>query len=146
MYVPMDVGHVRGSEPQKEYWENLDEVRRGSMCSNYGIMGHVARDCGRKGMGKGKGGEGGKEYAQGRGDTTKDMGKERHSQIWRTQGRMFMKNRKFGDTKDRAGRAARSDTSYQNVDGKSLTSMRKVQTAENAEDNLILCCASLLCA
>ena len=55
-------------------------------------------------------------------------------------------NRKVEDTKDRAGRAARSDTSHQNVDGESLTSMRKMQTTENAEDNLILFCASLLCA
>ena len=96
MYVPMDVGHVRGSESQKEDWETVDEVRRGSMCYNYRIMGHVARDCGRNGMGKGKGGEEGKEYAQGRGNTTKDMEKERHSQIWRTQGRMFRRTERLG--------------------------------------------------
>ena len=40
------------------------------------------------------------------------------------------------DTKDIAGRAATSDTSHQNVDGESLTSTRKMQTAENTEDNL----------
>ena len=95
MYVPMGVGHVRGSEPQKEDWENVDEVRRGSMCSNYGMMRHVARDCRRNGMGKVKGGEGGKEYAQGRGNTTKDMEKERRSQIWRTQGRMFRRTERL---------------------------------------------------
>ena len=96
MYVEMDVGHVRGSEPQKEDCETVDEVRRGSMCHNNRIMGHVARDCGMNGMSKGKGGEGGKEYAQGRGDTTKDMEKERDSQIWKTQGRMFMRTESLG--------------------------------------------------
>ena len=41
----------------------------------------------------------------------------------------IQENRKVGDTKDSAGRA--SDTSHQNVDGESPTSMRKMQTAEN---------------
>ena len=47
------------------------------------------------------------------------------------------KNRKVGDTKDRAGRAARSDTGHEEVDGASLTSTRKRQTADKAVDNLI---------
>ena len=83
------------SDGRRPCWENVDEVRRGSMCYNYGMMGHVARDCRRNGMVKVKGGEGGKEYAQGRGNTTKDMGKERRSQIWRTQGRMFRRTERL---------------------------------------------------
>ena len=146
MYVPMDVGHVRGSEPQKEDWETVDEVRRGSMCYNNRIMGHVARDCGRNGMGKGKGGEGGKEYAQGRGNTTKRHGERKGQSNLEDPREDVHENRKVGDIKDRAGRAARSDTSHQNVDGESLSPMRKMQTAENAEDNLVLFCSSLLCA
>ena len=34
------------------------------------------------------------------------------------------------------GRAARSDTRHQNVDGESPTPMKKMQTAEKTEDNL----------
>ena len=49
---------------------------------------------------------------------------------------IFRENRQVGDTKDSAGHTARSDTSHQNVDGKSLTSTRKMQTIEKAEDHL----------
>ena len=45
-------------------------------------------------------------------------------------------NRKAGVNEDSAGHAARSDTRRQNVDEESPASMRKVQTAEVAEDNL----------
>ena len=51
-------------------------------------------------------------------------------------GRIFRRTERFGDTKDSAGRAARSDTSHQNVDGESLASVRRMPTAEKAEDNL----------
>ena len=42
----------------------------------------------------------------------------------------IQENRKVGDSRDSAGRAARSDTSRENVDGESPTSSRKMQTAE----------------
>ena len=62
MHVPMDVDHVSGSEPEVEDWEN--------------VMGHFARDCGRKGKGKETGGDGGKGYAKGEGKTTTGTGKK----------------------------------------------------------------------
>ena len=43
MYVPMEMDHVSGSEPEEEDWEDVDEVRRRSICDNCGIMGHFAR-------------------------------------------------------------------------------------------------------
>ena len=32
MYVPMEVDHVCGSEPEEEDWEDVDEIRRWSVC------------------------------------------------------------------------------------------------------------------
>ena len=43
MYVPMEMDHVSGSEPEEEDWEDVDEVRRRSICDNCVIMGHFAR-------------------------------------------------------------------------------------------------------
>ena len=78
------------------------------------MVGHFARSCRRKGKGKGK--------------TIASMEDPRED---------IRENGMVGDTRDSAGRAARSDTSRQNVDGGvSLTSMRKMQTAEEAEDNM----------
>ena len=44
----------------------------------------------------------------------------------------IQENRKVGDSRDSAGRAARSDTSRENVDEESPTSSRKMQTAEKS--------------
>ena len=146
MYVPMDVGHVRSSEPQKEDWENVDEVRRGSMFSNYGMMGHVARDCGRNGMGKGERRRRRQGICPRKREHDERHGERKAQSNLEDPREDVQENRKVEDTKDRAGRAARSDTSYQTVDGESLTSMRKMQTAENAEDNLIfVLCLFVVC-
>ena len=116
------------------------------MCSNYGIMGHVARDCGRKGYGQGERRRRRQGICQRKKENDEGHGERKGQSNLEDPREDVQKNRKVGDTKDRARRAARSDTCHQNVDGESLSSMRKMQTAENAEDNLILCCASLLCA
>ena len=42
MYVPVEVDHVSGSEPEED-WGDVDEVRSGSMCYNGGTMEHFAR-------------------------------------------------------------------------------------------------------
>ena len=54
---------------KREDWEDVDEVRRGSMCYNCGMMRHLARDCRSNGKTKEKGGGrgGGKGYAKGKG-------------------------------------------------------------------------------
>ena len=49
MHVPMEVDHLGGSEPEDEEWEDVDEVRRESMCC--GMMTHFSRDCRRAGNG-----------------------------------------------------------------------------------------------
>ena len=38
MHVPMDVDHVSVSESDEEDWEDVDEVRRGSMCYTCGMV------------------------------------------------------------------------------------------------------------
>ena len=52
-------------------------------------------------------------------------------------GGYFQKNRRVGDTKDGAGRAARSNTGHEKVDVASLASTKKRQAAEKAGDNQI---------
>ena len=67
MYKPMKVDHVSGSEP--EDWQDVDDVRSGDRHISYG-MGHIATDCGRKGKGEVKSGDGSKGYAKGEDKTT----------------------------------------------------------------------------
>ena len=72
----------------------------------------------------------------------KNEGKRRKARERKVQANLddpredFQENRKVWDTKDSAGRAARSDTSHENVSGRSTGSMRKMQVTEKAEDNL----------
>ena len=41
----MEVDRVSGSEPQEEDLGDVDEVRRVSLCYNFGMMGHFAGAC-----------------------------------------------------------------------------------------------------
>ena len=50
----MEVEHGGGSEPEEEDWEEVGEVRRGSMCYRCWMMLHFARCCRRKDRGKGE--------------------------------------------------------------------------------------------
>ena len=68
-----------------------------------------------------------------KGKTTKGTGKVQAN--WADPCGDIQENRKVGHTNNSAGRAARSDTSQQNAEGKSPMSMRTKQTAEKAEDN-----------
>ena len=79
----------------------------------------------------------GKTETEGR-DTPEEKGKRRQARENKVQANLDdpKENRKVGDPDDSAGRAARSDTRQQHVDGESPTSMRKMQTAEKAEDNV----------
>ena len=86
----------------------------------------------RKDKGKGKSGDGSKGHAKGKGKTVKRHGKEGNGHIWEYPRETSREKREVGDDKDSAGHAARSDTSRQNVAGKSHASMRKMQTAEKS--------------
>ena len=72
----------------------------------------------------------------------KEQGKRRKARERKVQANLedprenIHENRKVGDTNDSAGRPSRWDTSHQTVDGESPTSMRHMQTAEKAGDNL----------
>ena len=105
----------------------VDEVRRVSLCYNCEMMGHFAGASGRKGKGKGKG------ERRRQGMQERKQGKRRKAREREVQANLD-KNRKAGDTMDRAGRAARLDTSHEKVDGASPASTRKKQTAEKAGD------------
>ena len=78
------------------------------------------------------------------GDMPEEEGTRRRARERKVQAHLeapmedIQENRKVVKTKHSAGRAARSDTSHQNVDGEPPTSMRKIQTAEKADDNVIL--------
>ena len=74
--------HVRGSEPEEEDWEDVDEVRRGSMCYH---LGHFARDCRRKGKSKERGGDGGKGECKGKLKTMKGTGKKGSGKVGGSQ-------------------------------------------------------------
>ena len=75
MHVHMEVDHVSASEPEEEDLEDVDEVRRRSMCYNCRMMELFAKDCTRKGKGKGRGADGSKAYAKGKGKTMNGAGK-----------------------------------------------------------------------
>ena len=96
------------------------------------MVGHITRNCGRKGNGKGKDERRRQGKQQLRRDSDGRQEKERFRQTRRIHGEDIRKNRKVGDTKDRAGRAARSDTGHEKVDGASPASTRKRQTAEKS--------------
>ena len=74
MQVPMEVDYVSGSEPEED-WEDVDEVRRRLKCYKCGMMGYFARDS--RGNDDGKGGDGSKGYAKGKGKAMKGAGKKR---------------------------------------------------------------------
>ena len=99
------------------------------------MMEHFARDCRRKASAKGK------AETEARG-IPKEKGKQRMARERQVQANLedprkdIQENWKVGDNKESAGRAARSDTRHQKVDGESPASMRKMQTAEKAEHNL----------
>ena len=76
MQVPMEVDHVSGSDPEEEDVQDVDEVRWGSTCHKCGMTGHFAKDCRKKGKGSGKGGDGSKGHARGKGKTMKGTGKK----------------------------------------------------------------------
>ena len=115
---------MAASEKRKigEMW---NEVRRGLMCYNFGMMGHLARYCRRNGSARRKAERQG--VRQRRREHDERYWKERCRQIWRIQGRIFGRTERLGIPRDGAGRAARSDTSHQNVDG---------EDADKASNNL----------
>ena len=59
---------------------------------------------------------------------------ERFRQIWRIAREDIQENTKVGDTKDIAGRAARSDTSHQNVDEGGADSRKSGGQPESEEN------------
>ena len=75
MHVHMEVDHVSASEPEEEDLEDVDEVRRRSICYNCRMMELFAKDFRRKGKGKGRGADGSKAYAKGKGKTMNGAGK-----------------------------------------------------------------------
>ena len=56
-------------------FEDVDEVRRRSICYNCRMMELFAKDCTWKGKGKGRGADGSKAYAKGKGKTMNGAGK-----------------------------------------------------------------------
>ena len=93
-------GHVSASEPEEEDLEDVDEVRRRSICYNCRMMELFAKDFRRKGKGKGRGSDGSKAYAKGKGKTINGAWKTganisgghkggllRESKNWEYQGR-----------------------------------------------------------
>ena len=133
MYVPTEVDHVSGSEPEEEDWEDVDDVRRKSTCDTCGMMGDFARDCRRKGKGRGKGNDGSKGYAKGKGTTMKGAGKKGKGTCGGRKGGPSGES-DAGDTENSVGHAVQLDTSRESVDGELLASRGKM-TAEAVEDN-----------
>ena len=130
-HVPIEANHKR-----REDWRDVDEVPRGSICCNWEMMGHFATICGREGKGKGKGEDGDKgraHYFIKQPSTHRRA--ERFVQIGEDLREDLRENRKVGDTQDSAGHAGELETSRQSVDGGSLASVRKIQTAEKVEVN-----------
>ena len=136
LYVSMEVDHVSGSEPQEEDLEEVDEVRRVSLCYNFGMMGHFAGACRKKGKGKGERRRQGIQQRK-KGKRQKAGEREVQANGRGPMGGYFQKNSRVGDTKDGAGRAARSDTGHEKADVASLASTKKRQAAEKAGDNQI---------
>ena len=70
------------AKPEEEDWEFVDEVQRKSTLYNCGMMEPFARECRRKGKGKGEGGDGSKGYATDKEGQDDEGHQERLRQIW----------------------------------------------------------------
>ena len=71
MYVPQEVYHVSGGEQEEKDWEDVDELRQGSVCYNCEIVEG-------KGMARGKAEtDGGKEYAKREGKNNERYGERK---------------------------------------------------------------------
>ena len=108
MLVRMEVDHVGGSGPEEEDWEDVDEVRRGSMCCNCWMMG-TSQDiveCKSRARTKAKTEAGNTPMEKG---TRRDVRERKVQAHYEDRREDFRENGKVG--------AAGPDTGRQNVDG-----------------------------
>ena len=139
MHVPMEMDHVGGSEPEDEDGEDVKQVRRGSMCHNCGMMGHFAKDCRMKGKGEGKGGDGKNGYAKSRGKTMKGTGKKGTGKFRGSKGGLSGDQKSWRMLRTVLDMRKGRSQVVRKVGGESPASMKKMQTAEKAEDHLEEC-------
>ena len=127
MHVPMEVDHFSGSEPEDEDWEDVDEVRRESMC--FGMMAHFSREIVEgQAMGRGKSGCRSKGFAKGKKKTVKGTGKKGTVKFGGSKGGTF------GRTERLERPRTVLDTSH--VDGKSLALMRRCRQPKKRRGQL----------